>query len=159
MWPKSSGSNILFCIWGDWAPKKANLIALHCKTSYVFLRLLLLGIGNQSWIFTGRTDAEAEAPIFWPPDAKRPLIRKDPDVRKDWRQEEKGTTEDEMVGWHHWLNGHEFEQALGDGRTGKDREAWRAAVHGVAKSWTQLSDWTATATIARKSHWKMKHCL
>ena len=63
--------------------------------------------GNQSWIFIGRTDAEA--PILWPPDAKSQLIRKDPDAREDWRQEEKGTTEDEMVGWHNWLNGHEFE--------------------------------------------------
>ena len=71
--------------------------------------------GNQSWIFIGRTDAEAEAPILWPPDAKNWLIRKDPDSGKDWRQEEKGTIEYEMVGWHHWLHGHEFEQALGDG--------------------------------------------
>ena len=59
--------------------------------------------GNQSWIFIGRTDAEAEAPILWPPDAKNWLTGKDPDAGKDWRQEEKGTTEDEMVGWHHWL--------------------------------------------------------
>ena len=65
--------------------------------------------GNQSWIFTGRTDAEAEAPILWPSDAKNWLIWKDPDAGKDWRQEEKGTTEDELVGWHHRLNGHEFE--------------------------------------------------
>ena len=69
--------------------------------------------GNQSWIFIRRTDAET--PILWPPDAKSWLIRKDPDAGKDWRQEEKGTTEDEMVGWHHQLNGHEFEQALGVG--------------------------------------------
>ena len=61
--------------------------------------------GNQSWIFTGRTDAEAETPILWPPDAKNWLIWKDPDAGKDWRQEEKGRTEDKMVGWHHWLNG------------------------------------------------------
>ena len=70
--------------------------------------------GNQPWIFIGRTDAETEAPILWPPDAKSWIIRKDPDAGKDWGQEEKGTTEDEMVGWHHRLNGHEFEQALGD---------------------------------------------
>ena len=63
--------------------------------------------GNQTWIFIGRTDAEAETPILWPPDARNWLIWKDPDTGKDWRQE-KGTTEDEMVGWHHWLNGHEF---------------------------------------------------
>ena len=71
--------------------------------------------GNQSWIFIGRTDAEAETPILWPPDAKNWLIWKDPDAGKDWRQEEKGMTEDEMVRWHHWLDGHEFEQALGVG--------------------------------------------
>ena len=69
--------------------------------------------GNQSWIFIGRTDAEV--PILWPPDAKSQHIRKDPDAGKDWRQEEKGTIEDEMVGWYHQLNGHEFEQAPGDG--------------------------------------------
>ena len=70
---------------------------------------------NQSWIFIGRTDAEAEAPILWPPDVKNWLLRKDPDTGKDWRWEEEGMTEDEMVGWHHQLNGHEFEQALGVG--------------------------------------------
>ena len=70
--------------------------------------------GNQSWIFFGRTDAEAETPILWPPDVKNWLIRKDPDAGKDWRQEEEGTTEDEMVGWHHWLDGLKFEQTLGD---------------------------------------------
>ena len=71
--------------------------------------------GDQSWIFIGRTDAEADTSILWPPDAKSWLIWKDSDAGKDWRQEEKGTTEDEMVGWHHRLNGHEFEQALGVG--------------------------------------------
>ena len=71
--------------------------------------------GNQSWIFTGRNDAEAEIPILWLPEAKNWLIGKDPDTGKDCRQEEKGMTEDEMVGWHHWLNRHEFEQALGVG--------------------------------------------
>ena len=70
-------------------------------------------IGNQSWIFIGRTDAEA--PIVRPPDMKSWFIRKDPNAGKDWRQEEKGMTEDEMVGRHHQLNGHEFEQALGVG--------------------------------------------
>ena len=70
---------------------------------------------NQHWIFIGRTDAEDEAPILWPPDAKNWLIGKDPDAGKDWKQEEKGTTENEMVRWHHWLNRHEFEQAPGDG--------------------------------------------
>ena len=77
----------------------------------------------------GRTEAEAEVPILWPPDARSRFIGKDPDAGKDWRQEEKGTTEDEMVGWHHLLNGHEFEQTPGV----KDREAWCAVVHGVTK--------------------------
>ena len=71
--------------------------------------------GNQSWIFIGKTDAEAEAPVLWPPDRKNWLIGKDPDPGKGWRWEEKGMTEDEMVGWHHWLDGYEFQQALGVG--------------------------------------------
>ena len=70
---------------------------------------------NQSWIFIERTDAEAETPILWPPDVKNWLTEKDPDAGKDWRREEKGLTENEMVGWHHRLSGHEFEQSLGDG--------------------------------------------
>ena len=74
--------------------------------------------GNQSWIFIGRTGAEAETPILWLPDAKNRLIGKGPDAGKDWKWEEKGTTEDETVGWHHWLNGHEFGQTpgVGDGQ-------------------------------------------
>ena len=98
--------------------------------------------GNQSWIFIGRTDAETETPIFWRPDVKRWLIWKDPDVGKDWRQEERGTTEDEIVGWHHRFNGHEFEQTLGDS---KGQEAQCAVVHRVAKSRTPLSDWTTSS--------------
>ena len=68
--------------------------------------------GNQSWIFIGRTDAEAETPILWPSDSKNWLIWKGPNAGKDWRQQEKGMTEDEMAGWHHWLDRHEFEQAV-----------------------------------------------
>ena len=71
--------------------------------------------GSQSWIFIGRTDVEAETSVLWPSDVKNWLIGKDPNAGKDWRQEEKGTTEDEMVGWHHRLDGHEFEQASGVG--------------------------------------------
>ena len=76
--------------------------------------------GDQSWIYIGRTDAEAETPILWPPDAKNRLIGKDPEAGKDWRQEEKGMTEDEIVGWHCQPDGHEFEQApgVGDGQRG-----------------------------------------
>ena len=94
--------------------------------------------GSQSWIFIGRTDAVTEVPILWPPDVKSWLIRNDPDAGKDRRKEEKGTTEDEMVGWHHWWDGHEFEQAPGVG----DGQGSLACVHGVAKSGTRLSDWT-----------------
>ena len=96
--------------------------------------------GNQSCIFTGLIDAEAETPILGPPDAKSWLIGKDPDAGKDWGQK-KGTTEDEMVGWHHWLNGHEFEQTPG-GSEGQGSlvccNPW------VAKSWALSSDWTTT---------------
>ena len=76
--------------------------------------------GNQPWIFTGRTDADAEASILWPPDEKSWLIKKDPDSWKDWRQEEKGTTKDEKAGWHHWLDGHESEWTpeIGNGQGG-----------------------------------------
>ena len=76
--------------------------------------------GSQSWIFLGRTDVEAETPILWPPDAKSWLIWKDPDAGKDWRQEEKRMTEDEMAGWHHWLSGHGFgwTPGVGDGQGG-----------------------------------------
>ena len=81
--------------------------------------------GNQPSIFTGRPDAEAEAPILWPPNAKNWLTGKDPDAGEDWGQE-KGVTEDEMVGWHHWLNGDEFEQTP---ELVKDKEAWHATVY------------------------------
>ena len=90
--------------------------------------------GDQSWVFIGGTDVEAETP-----DMKNGLIWKDPDAGKDWRQEEKGTTEDEMVGWHQWLDGHSLSKLP---KMVKDREAWNAAAHGVVKSWTRLSDWT-----------------
>ena len=80
--------------------------------------------GNQSWIFPGRTDAEAEAPILWPPGAKSWLIWKDPDAGKDWGQEEKGKTEDKMFGWHHWLNGHRFGWTLGVGDGQGDLACW-----------------------------------
>ena len=93
--------------------------------------------GDQSWVFIGRTDAEAETPILWLSDAKNWLVGKDSDAAKYRRQEEKGMTVDEILRWHHWLDGHEFEQASG---FLMDREAWCAVVHGVAKSQTRLTD-------------------
>ena len=104
--------------------------------------------GDQSWIFTGRTDAEAEAPILGSPDTESWLTGKDPDAQKDWRQEEKGMTEDEMFWWHHWLNGHEFEQTPGDG---EGQGSLVAAVHGVPKSQTGLSNWTTIINVLLRS--------
>ena len=109
---------------------------------------------NQPWILIGRTHVETEAPILWPPAIKSWLIGKDLDPGKDWRQKKKEAAEDKMVGWHHQLNGHELEWTLGNSEgqamdmnlnklweVVKGKEVWRAAVHKVAKSQTQLSDW------------------
>ena len=103
--------------------------------------------GNQSWVFTGRTDAEAETPILCPPDVKNWLIGKDHNAGKDWRQEEKGMTEDEMVGWHHHLKGHEFEQALGvgDGQGGLACcDSWGCKESDTSEqlNWTELKNYS-----------------
>ena len=95
---------------------------------------------NQSWIVTGRTDAEAETPILWPPDVKNWLIGKDPDAGKDWRQE-KGMTKHEMVGWHHWLKGHESEQALGVG-DGQGSLVWCSPWDRKGLDMTEQLNWT-----------------
>ena len=100
--------------------------------------------GNHFWIFIGRIDAEAEAPILWPLDAKSWIIWKDPDTGNDWRQEGKGRTEDEMTGWHHWLDGHELEDAPGVGMDKKpgmlQSMGWQRVRHGQVTelNWTEL---------------------
>ena len=111
--------------------------------------------GNQSWIFIGRADAEGETPILQPPYAKNWLTGKDPDVGKDWRQEEKRTTEDEMIGWHHHLYGHEFEPApgVGDGQgSSLPCSAWDR------KEWDMTEDWTELKFPTLSSQWPAETC-
>ena len=105
--------------------------------------------GDQPWDFFGRNDAEA--PVLWPPHAKSWLTGKDPDAGRDWGQEVKGTTENEMAGWHHWLDGHEFEWTW---ELVMDREAWRTVIHGVSKSRTRLSNWTELMIYNISEKWK-----
>ena len=149
-------SNILLEKSGEVAPEGRKRLSQSKNTIHLWMRLVIEDSweckeiqpvslkGNQSWIFIARTGAEAEAPILWPPDAKNWLIRKDPDAGKDWRQEEKGMTEDKMVGWHHQLDGCEFEQALevsgGQGSLMCYR-TWGG------NSWTWLSNWTELTDI------------
>ena len=119
--------------------------------------------GNQPWMVIGRTDAEA--PVLWLRNVKRQFTGKDSDAGKNWGQEEKGMTEDEMVGWHYWLNGHEFEQALG---VGDGQGSWYAEVQVVTKSRTRLSDWTELSKCIFLEFWLgagnerishlMRHC-
>ena len=122
--------------------------------------------GDQSWIFNGRIDAESETPIFWPPDVKSWVNEKDSDAGEYWRWEEKGTTEDEMVGWHHWLNGRVWVNSGSWWRTGR-----RGVLQfsGVTKSWTRLNDWSelnssvlVLKTFSRveesEAHWELFTC-
>ena len=127
--------------------------------------LLNCGVGEDSWEPLGqqgdptspfsrkstlKTDAELEAPILWPPDVKSRLIGKDSDAGKDWGQKEKGMTGDEMAGWHHWLNGCEFEWALG---VGVGQEGLVCSIHGVTKSWARLRDWTELKCLSTSTHY------
>ena len=139
----------------SWTIKKAEHRRIDAFELWCWRRLLRVPWtarrSNQSilkeispeYSLEGLIDAEAKIPILWPPDAKNWLIGKDPDARKDCKQEKKGMTEDEMVGWHHqWLNGHEFEQTLGDSN-GQESLVY-CSLHGVAKSRTWLSNWKTT---------------
>ena len=112
MWELDYNESWALKIWCFWSVvlEKTLESPLDCKEIQ-----LVYPKGDQSWVFIGRTDAEAETPILWLPHVKSWLIWKDPDAGKDWGQEEKGTTEDKMVAWHHWLDGHEFEWTLGVG--------------------------------------------
>ena len=108
-----------------------RIIFWKYKSIFIFIILSILKEISPEYSLEGLM--LRQTPVLWPLHVKNWLIGKDPDAGKDWRQEEKGTTQDEMVGWHHWLTGQEVVM---------DREAWRAAVHRVAKSWTRLSNWT-----------------
>ena len=115
--------------------------------------------GNQSWKFTGRTDVEADAPILWPPVVKNWLIRKDADAGKDWRKE-KGTTEDEMVGWHHRLNGYEFEQApgVGDGQGGLACCSPWGHKESDTTEWLNWIELTGSSEILQLTRRNKQHC-
>ena len=111
---------------------------LDCKIKSVHPK------GDQSWVFIGRTDVEAEIPVLWPPDVKSWLICKDPDAGKDWGQEETGMTEDEMVGWHHWLNGHGFGWTSGDGDRQGGLVCFGSWGRRVRHDWVTELNWTLT---------------
>ena len=108
---------------------------------------------DQSWVFIGRTDVEAETPVLWPPDGKNWLIGKDPDAGRDWGQEEKGTTEDEMAGWHHQLDGHEFEWSpgVGDGQAGLACcDSWGRKESDTTEWLNWLTDWCRETSLVKK---------
>ena len=144
----------------SWAPKYWCFRTVVLKTIESLLdckEIQPVHPKDQSWIFIGRTDAETETPILWPPDAKDWLIGKDPDAGKDWRQEEKGTTEDDMAGWYRRFDGHEFKQAPGDG---EGQGSWCAALLGVTKSRTWPSDWTGSQNDKNNiKHLFCSHCV
>ena len=147
---------------------------MHRATSILYfpnkdtLNLIYINgnLGNQSWIFIGRTDAEAETPTLWPPDVKNWLIGKYPDAGKDWRQKEKGMTEDEIIGWHHHLDGHEFEEAMWFGNGQGSLACCSPCSHKkIRNGWmTQLMKnmWLATSVsclIHLLKYWKLIHYL
>ena len=147
----------------SWTMKKAECRIIDAFELWCWRRLLRVPwtagranqswmLGDKSWVFIGRTDVEAETPILWPPDVKSCLIWKDPDAGKDWRREEKETTEDEMVGWHHRLNGHGFGWTLGvgDGQGGLaccGSWGWKESDATERLNWTDLNRYI---TLARR---------
>ena len=114
--------------------------------------------GDQSWVFIGRSDDEAETPIIWPPDAKNWLIRKDPDAGKDWRQEDKGMTEDEMVGWHHRIDGHDSGQALGAGDGQGSLVCCSPWGRRVGHNWATVLTWDPAHTLIWLATPLWKYC-
>ena len=137
----------------SWTVKKAEQRRIDAFELWCWRRLLRVSSldckemqpvhpkGDQSWVFIWRIDTNAETAICWPPHVKTWLIGKVSDTGRDWRQEEKGVTEDEMAGWHHWLDGHKFEWTQ-TYELVMDRKAWCSVIHGVTRSWTRLSDWS-----------------
>ena len=145
----------------SWSIKKAEHQRIDASELWCWRRLLRVPYckeiqpvhpkGNQSWIFIGRSDTEAETPILWPSDVKSWLIGKDPDAGKDCRQEEKGVTEDEMVGWHHWLNGPRV--------WAHSRRWWRTGRSGVLQSMGSLRvglSWLTSLSLFTSMHWRGK---
>ena len=147
----------------NWTIKKAEHQVINAFEVWCWRRLFESSLdckenksvhpkGNQSWIFIGRADDEAEIPILWPPDVKNWLIEKDPHAGKDWRQKEKGMTEEEMIGWHHWFYGHEFEQAPGiyDGKFISHARILEWVTFPFARGSSQPRDQTQVSRIAGK---------
>ena len=135
----------------SWTIKKAEHWRIDAFELWCWRRLLRVP-WTASWIFIGKTEAEAESPIVWPPDMMSWLMRKDPDAGKDWRLEEKGKTEDEIVGWPHWLNGHEFEQAPGVGDRQGSLVCCSPWGHKVRHDWASDLNWGHSIYL-QDPHW------
>ena len=162
MWELDYKDTWVLNIWCFWTVvlEKTNLESpLDCKeTQPVHLK------GDQSWVFFGRNDAKAETPVLWPPHVKSWLIGKDSDAGSDWGSEEKGTTEDEMAGWHHWLDGHEFEWSpgVGDGQGGLVCcDSWHRKELDTTErlNWTELNFIATSGTCYRKYYSNLFHCI
>ena len=138
--PRRQKAHCVYLLYSRYYFYLKNMLIKTFLCTLIKLFLQLSYLLNQPWIFIRRTDAEAEGPILWPPDGKSQLTGKDPDVGKDWRQEEKGVTENEMAGWQHWLAGHEFEQTPGD--TEGQENLGKRVGHNLASERQQFTNWT-----------------